>query len=92
MNVQPLPFDRDRENLRDEVLRLRRDAERRYTEMDLLVAALNDHIADLRGERDRLIAELARIRAELDALRAEASVLRSVGFLSRTKGPHSARR
>lgn len=90
MNLQPLPFDRDRENLRDEVLRLRRDAERRYTEMDLLVAALNDHIADLRGERDRLVAEIARLRAELDVSRAETNVLRSFGFVSRTKGPHSA--
>lgn len=90
MTIQPLPFDRDRENIRDEILRLRRDAERRYTEMDLLVAALNDHITDLRGERDRLVAELMRIRGELDVARAEANVLRSFGFLSRTKGPHSA--
>jgi hypothetical protein len=90
MNLHPLPFDRDRESIRDEILRLRRDAERRYTEMDLLVAALNDHIADLRSERDRLVAELSRLRADLDIARAEANVLRSFGFLSRTKGPHSA--
>jgi hypothetical protein len=90
VNVHPLPVDRERESLRDEVMRLRRDAERRYTEMDLLVAALNDHIADLRAERDRLVNDLARARAELDATRTEATMLRSLWFLPRTKGPHEA--
>lgn len=92
MNVHPVPFDRDRDQLRDEVLRLRRDAERRYTEMDLLVAALNEHIVDLRAERDRLVAELKRARFEVAAARTEAEHLRALWFLPRTKGPHVARR
>lgn len=90
MTLRPVPFDHDRENLRDEIVRLRRDAERRYTEMDLLVAALNAHIADLRAERDRLVAELVRSRADVQALRTETDVLRSLWFLPRTKGPHEA--
>lgn len=47
--------------------RLREDAQARYTEVDLLVAALRDHVRDLQIERDRLRAELdeARLHAGL---------------------------
>lgn len=45
-----------------EVARLRREATERYTEVDLLVAAMREHIADLRAERDRLAAALERAR------------------------------
>jgi hypothetical protein len=55
-----------RDDLARELDRLRRDARERYTEVDLLVAAMREHIDDLRRERDRLIAELERTR---DALR-----------------------
>jgi hypothetical protein len=41
---------------------LREAAVRRYTETDLLVAALHEHIEDLRRERDELLTQLARMR------------------------------
>jgi hypothetical protein len=54
-----------RSELSHEVGRLRREAAERYTEVDLLVAAMREHIDDLRRERDRLIVELERSRATL---------------------------
>lgn len=45
-----------------EAARLRAEAELRYGEVDLLVAALRDHIRDLRHERDQLLGEVARLR------------------------------
>jgi hypothetical protein len=42
-----------------EVRRLREEARSRYGEVDLLVAALRDHVRDLQAERDALRAELA---------------------------------
>ena len=45
-----------------EAARLRAEAELRYGEADLLVAALRDHIRDLRHERDLLLSEVARLR------------------------------
>jgi hypothetical protein len=42
-----------------EVRRMREEARSRYGEVDLLVAALRDHVRDLRAERDALRAELA---------------------------------
>jgi chromosome segregation ATPase len=89
---QPIPFGREPGDLHDEVARLRSAAERRYTEMDLLVAALNDHITDLRAERDRLLADLSRTRTELDQLRDEASLLRTAWFLRGHKGPRDSGR
>ena len=44
--------------------RLREEAQRRYGEVDLLVAALRDHVRDLQLERDRLRAELERLSTE----------------------------
>jgi hypothetical protein len=46
-----------------EIRRLRAEAQARVGEVDLLVAALQDHIKDLRAERDWLRAELARARS-----------------------------
>lgn len=54
-----------RGELAEELARLRREAAARYTEVDLLVAAMREHIADLRAERDRLLAEVALMREEL---------------------------
>ena len=54
-----------RSGLSSEIGRLRREAAERYTEVDLLVAAMREHIEDLRRERDRLIAELERTRDDL---------------------------
>lgn len=45
-----------------EVHRVRLEAQARYTEVDLLVATLRDHIRDLRHERDVLRAQLERTR------------------------------
>ena len=44
--------------------RLREEAQRRYGEVDLLVAALRDHVRDLQLERDRLRAELERLSTQ----------------------------
>ncbi|MFN0095325.1 MAG: hypothetical protein ACKVVT_11205 [Dehalococcoidia bacterium] len=64
---RPLPL-RARTIGRREVAReaaaIRDLAERRYTEVDLLVVAMRDHIADLQIERDRLLSEVARLRDE----------------------------
>ena len=53
-----------------EAARLRAEAELRYGEVDLLVAALRDHIRDLRVERDSLLSDLARLRDDLRRERA----------------------
>lgn len=42
-----------------ELRRLRAAAESRYSETSLLIAALREHIRDLRIERDRLLREIA---------------------------------
>ena len=54
-------------DLAGEARRLREEAQRRYGEVDLLLAALRDHVRDLQIERDRLRAELehASARARL---------------------------
>ncbi|MGE5596616.1 MAG: hypothetical protein ACM3S1_11355 [Hyphomicrobiales bacterium] len=62
-----------RRDLAAELRELRERAQARYSEADLLVAALRDHIRDLQIERDRLLAELARLRDE--ARRANATWL-----------------
>jgi hypothetical protein len=59
--------------LRAEARRLREEARARYGEVDLLVAALRDHVRDLQHERDRLLSELARMRD--DARRRDAAWL-----------------
>jgi chromosome segregation ATPase len=87
MTHSPIPFERAGDDLTAELRRLRRDAERRYTEMDLLVSALNEHIGDLRKERDRLVDDLERARSEADRLRIEVEALRGGWFMRGTKGP-----
>lgn len=62
-------------DLATDARRLREDAQARYGEVDLLVAALRDHVRDLQLERDRL-------RAELDELRS-ASNLSAASWLWR---------
>ncbi len=69
-----------RHEIAAEVRLVREEAERRYNETDLLVAALRDHVRDLQAERDRL-------RLELEAFR-EADRLKAASWLWRgTKGP-----
>ena len=69
-----------RHEMAAEVRLVREEAERRYNETDLLVAALRDHVRDLQAERDRL-------RLELEALR-DAERLKSAGWFWRgTRGP-----
>ena len=46
--------------LAEEIRQVRELAESRVSEVDLLVAALRDHIRDLQDERDHLRTELAR--------------------------------
>jgi phage shock protein A len=57
------PAEREREELAAELRRLREDARSRTLEVDLLVAAMKDHIRDLQAERDYLRAELAQANA-----------------------------
>ena len=56
-----------------ELRRLREEASARYSEVDLLVAALQDHIRDLQAERDALRAQL--MAAAEDARRESAAWL-----------------
>jgi len=51
---------REHAEIATEIRLVRERAVARVTEMDLLVAALRDHIKDLREERDWLRAELSR--------------------------------
>lgn len=48
-----------------ELVPLRQAAERWYQESDLLIAALREHIHDLRIERDRLLQENDQLRSWL---------------------------
>ncbi|MCA9829015.1 MAG: hypothetical protein R3B97_06795 [Dehalococcoidia bacterium] len=43
---------------------LRAAALARVTEVDLLVAALQDHVRDLQVERDRLLSQVSQLRDE----------------------------
>lgn len=67
---------------------LREDALRRYREVDLLVAALREHIDDLRTERDRLVAENAELRQRLAHAEARAA---ATWLATRSKGVRPAR-
>ena len=58
---------RTQSDLAAEIRVVREQAIVRVSEVDLLVAALRDHVKDLRAERDWLRAELAR-RNESQAL------------------------
>jgi len=68
-----IPHRPSREQLAAEVRGLRLAAHQRYTEVDLLVAALRDHIRDLQAERDYLRAQIARLQD--DARRQSATWL-----------------
>lgn len=68
-----------REEFAREAALIRREAAARVTEMDLLVAALRDHIRDLRAERDRLLAEVQEMREQ-------ARLLTSPWFARGAKG------
>ena len=65
-----LSLPSQRRDVASEAAALRREAETRVTEVHLLVAALQEHIQDLRLERDRLRDEVAFLRSEVG--RAEA--------------------
>lgn len=69
-----------RRELSAEVRIVREEAARRYTETDLLVAALREHVRDLQAERDRL-------RAELEAAREAAALADADWFWRGTRGP-----
>ncbi|MGD9935011.1 MAG: hypothetical protein AB7T37_15040 [Dehalococcoidia bacterium] len=49
---------------------LRATALARVTEVDLLVAALQDHVRDLQIERDRLLSQVSQLRDEVRRERA----------------------
>lgn len=68
-----------REGIATEVRRIREAAEVRYSEVDLLVATLKDHIRDLQRERDYLRAQLATSQ--------EARRLESATWLQRGQKP-----
>jgi hypothetical protein len=50
-----------RGDIAHELRQVREQAVARVTEVDLLVAAMRDHIRDLQAERDWLRSELARV-------------------------------
>jgi hypothetical protein len=78
MAMRPLPIRRDvHDELQREAAALRELAQTRYSEVDLLVAALREHITDLRRERDRLVAELDRSRRVEEVLQDENRRLQS---------------
>ncbi|WP_322817708.1 hypothetical protein [Tepidiforma sp.] len=60
------------EALRADIATVRQQALARITEMDLLVAALREHIRDLQAERDLLRAELAHLRREYHLQRSRS--------------------
>jgi hypothetical protein len=62
-----------------EVRRIREAAQVRYSEVDLLVATLKDHVRDLQRERDHLRAQLA--------MSHEARRLESATWLQRGQKP-----
>jgi hypothetical protein len=68
-----------------ELREVREEALARYSEVDLLVAALREHIGDLRLERDRLLEENERLAAELKALRASEAAAGAHWLISRQK-------
>lgn len=74
-----------RPDLAAEVQQVREDAVARYTEVDLLVAALREHVADLRLERDRLLGENQRLNAELQAVREREAAAGARWLISRQK-------
>ncbi len=65
-----VPVQAFRANAAIEAAGLRADAELRYGEVDLLVAALRDHAQDLRHERDVLLSEVARLRDDVRKARS----------------------
>jgi chromosome segregation ATPase len=78
MAMRPLPIRREvHDELQREAAELRELAQTRYSEVDLLVAALREHITDLRKERDRLVAELDRSRQLEESLQDENRRLNS---------------
>jgi hypothetical protein len=77
------------EELQREAAELRELAQTKYTEVDLLVAALREHIADLRKERDRLVAELERSRQNEEELQEEQRRLQSTWMWRGVKPPHT---
>lgn len=86
---KPLPIRRTtHDDLLREAAELREVAQSRYSEVDLLVAALREHIADLRAERDRLVSELERSRETETDLREEQRRLTSDWMWRGVKPPH----
>jgi hypothetical protein len=88
---RPLPVRRStHDDLLREAAELREVAQSRYSEVDLLVSALREHIADLRAERDRLVTELAHQRAKEVALVDEQRRISSDWMWRGVKPPHDA--
>lgn len=71
--------------LAEDIREVRQAAVARYSEVDLLVAALREHIDDLRLERDRLVEENARLRSELAASRESAASAGAHWLISRQR-------
>ncbi len=89
---RPLPIHRTtHDDLLREAAELREVAQSRYSEVDLLVAALREHIADLRQERDRLVSELERSRETEAGLRDDQRRLSSTWMWRGVKPPHTSR-
>jgi cell division protein FtsB len=60
-----------REQLARELREVRSKAVAGYTEVDLLIAAMKEHIADLRSERDTLRRQVSQLQDSLAAVSEE---------------------
>ena len=69
----------------------RQDAVAGYTEVDLLIAAMKEHIADLRSERDTLREQVAHLQASLDQASDERRRLSAQWMWRGTKPLRSGR-
>ncbi len=65
--------------------RTREAAVAQHAEIDLLVAALREHVADLRLERNRLIEENQRLADELHELQQRDAAAGEQWLISRQK-------
>ncbi len=68
-----------------ELRQVREEAITRHSEVDLLVAALREHIDDLRFERDRLLEENAHLASELESARLGEAAAGSRWLVARQK-------
>ncbi len=80
-----------REQLARELREVRSEAVAGYTEVDLLVAAMKEHIADLRSERDTLRRHVSQLQDSLDAVSEERRRISAQWMWRGIKPPRAGR-